>query len=213
MEHTTGSDGKNAAITHACANAKLKRRANAFWKQRVPSLRAMAMRRRRWKPSLRSRKSSPETIAAVFGSKRALLAEVINPDAFSTPSSSLSRNCARPRFVTVPLACSSDHPPGLRTTGKLIRIAADSQCCGPRTGGPRAAGRGKTASEPGSTDCFSAQRGALRHDLEAEEATDVLWTLTSYELYRMLVVERRWEPLRYETWLENLLIQNLLVSR
>ncbi len=28
---------------------------------------------------------SPKTIAAVFGSKRALLAEVINPDAFSTP--------------------------------------------------------------------------------------------------------------------------------
>ena len=28
---------------------------------------------------------SPKTIAAVFGSKRTLLAEVINPDAFSTP--------------------------------------------------------------------------------------------------------------------------------
>src|SRR5260370_40079181 len=28
---------------------------------------------------------SPKTIAAVFGSKRALLAEVINPEAFSTP--------------------------------------------------------------------------------------------------------------------------------
>src|SRR6266446_9757698 len=28
---------------------------------------------------------SPKTIAAVFGSKRALLAEMINPEAFSTP--------------------------------------------------------------------------------------------------------------------------------
>ncbi len=50
----------------------------------------------------------------------------------------------------------------------------------------------------------------LRQDLPLEEATDVLWTLTSYELYRMLVIERRWPPERYETWLANLLIQHLL---
>lgn len=50
----------------------------------------------------------------------------------------------------------------------------------------------------------------LRQGLPLEEATDVLWTLTSYELYRMLVIERRWPPERYEMWLAQLLIQHLL---
>ncbi|HEX6484310.1 MAG TPA: hypothetical protein VF043_36160 [Ktedonobacteraceae bacterium] len=56
------------------------------------------------------------------------------------------------------------------------------------------------------------EQGALRHGLSLEEATDVLWVLTSYDLYRMLVVERGWEPVRYETWLAQLLIHHLLAS-
>jgi hypothetical protein len=41
----------------------------------------------------------------------------------------------------------------------------------------------------------------------------VLWALTSYYLYRMLVVIQRWEPERYEKWLAQLLAKPLLVSR
>jgi hypothetical protein len=58
-----------------------------------------------------------------------------------------------------------------------------------------------------------SEQEALRHGLSLEEATDVLWALTSYDLYRMLVVEQRWEPERYETWLAQLLAQLLLDSR
>jgi hypothetical protein len=50
----------------------------------------------------------------------------------------------------------------------------------------------------------------LRPGLSFEEATDVLWALTSYDLYRMLVVEQGWEPVRYEMWLARLLIEHLL---
>ena len=57
------------------------------------------------------------------------------------------------------------------------------------------------------------EQEALRPSLSLEEATDVLWALTSYDLYRMLVVEQHWEPERYETWLAQLLAQHLLVSR
>ena len=56
------------------------------------------------------------------------------------------------------------------------------------------------------------EQGALRPDLSLEEATDVLWALTSYDLYRMLVVEQHREPERYETWLAQLLVQHLLAS-
>ena len=54
------------------------------------------------------------------------------------------------------------------------------------------------------------EQGLLRPGLAPEEASDALWSLTSYDLYRMLVVERRWLPERYESWLAQLLIQHLL---
>ena len=57
---------------------------------------------------------------------------------------------------------------------------------------------------------FLHEQGVLHPDLSFEEAADVLWALTSYDVYRMLVVEQRWEPARYETWLAQLLIQQLL---
>src|SRR6266700_666893 len=57
------------------------------------------------------------------------------------------------------------------------------------------------------------EQGTLHPGLSFEEATDVLWALTSYDLYRMLVVEQSWEPERYETWLAQLLVQHLLASR
>ena len=56
------------------------------------------------------------------------------------------------------------------------------------------------------------EQGELRSGLELAEATDVLWARKGYDLYRMLVVEQRWEPERYETWLAQLLVQHLLVS-
>jgi AcrR family transcriptional regulator len=57
---------------------------------------------------------------------------------------------------------------------------------------------------------FLAERQRLRGDLDPDEALDVLWTLTSYDLFRMLVQDCRWQPDRYEGWLAELLTQRLL---
>ena len=54
------------------------------------------------------------------------------------------------------------------------------------------------------------ERGALRHNLSPEEALDILWSLTGYDLYRMLVIECGWEAERYENWLSQLLLDRLL---
>ena len=54
------------------------------------------------------------------------------------------------------------------------------------------------------------ERRELRSDFLLEEATDVVWALTGYDLYRMLVLDRRWEPERYEMWLARLLTEHLL---
>ena len=57
----------------------------------------------------------------------------------------------------------------------------------------------------------SLARGrALRDDLRERDAADVIHALLSPELYRLLVVERRWKPDRYERWLTEVLSQQLL---
>ncbi len=42
------------------------------------------------------------------------------------------------------------------------------------------------------------------------KARDILWALTGRDVYRMLVVERKWSSDEYESWLSEILIWNLL---
>jgi hypothetical protein len=54
------------------------------------------------------------------------------------------------------------------------------------------------------------KKSALRPDLTATAAHDILWTLTSYEIHRCLVVERKCSADRYEKWLGDTLVLTLL---
>src|SRR5256886_545638 len=154
---------------------------------------------------------SSKTITAVFGSKRALLAEVINPEAFSTPvkllieelratedpSRRLSLVAQITRQAYEPLASSLEL---LRTAGAVAPELAD---LAQQVEARRRRNQARLIVS-------LREQGMLHPGLSFEEATDVLWALTSYDLYRMLVVEQGWEPVRYETWLAQILIQNLL---
>ena len=66
--------------------------------------------------------------------------------------------------------------------------------------------RGNQARLAGYLD----ERGLLRSDLVPDEATDIIWTLTSYDVYRALIGERHWPPGRYQTWLAETLAVTLL---
>jgi len=46
-----------------------------------------------------------------------------------------------------------------------------------------------------------AELGALPKGTTVETATDLLWVYTAPELYRMLVIERKWSTDRYRAWL------------
>lgn len=51
---------------------------------------------------------------------------------------------------------------------------------------------------------------SLAKGLTLQKARDILWTLTSRDMYRMLVVERKWTPDEYEKWLAQVLANTLL---
>ena len=154
---------------------------------------------------------SPKTIAAIYGSKRALLAEVINPDAFSTPV----------KLLIEELRATEDPSRRLSLVAQITRRAYESLVSELellRTAGavaPELADltqqvEARRRENQARLIASLHEQGVLRPDLSFEKATDIVWALTSYELYRMLVVEQRWEPTHYETWLAQLLIQQML---
>lgn len=154
---------------------------------------------------------SPKTVSAVFGSKRSILAGLINPDAFNTRFQQLLEELrATPepaqRLLLVAQITRQAYEPLvsefelLRTAGAVAPELAD---LARQIGARRRENQFRLIA-------YLHEQQALRHDLSPEEAADVLWALTSYDLYRALVVEQRWPPDRYETWLAQLLIQHLL---
>lgn len=50
----------------------------------------------------------------------------------------------------------------------------------------------------------------LAKGITIEKARDILWTLTSRDMYRMVVMERGWTSDEYEKWLAQLLVKSLL---
>jgi AcrR family transcriptional regulator len=55
-----------------------------------------------------------------------------------------------------------------------------------------------------------AKRGTARAGLTLPRVRDVLWMFTGHDVYRMLVVERRWSSDAYERWLADTLVRTLL---
>lgn len=57
---------------------------------------------------------------------------------------------------------------------------------------------------------FVAKQRSLKTGLSESEAYDILWAFTGRDLYRMLVIERKWTSEAYEKWLAQHLINTLL---
>jgi AcrR family transcriptional regulator len=58
-----------------------------------------------------------------------------------------------------------------------------------------------------------AAGGQLRPELRERDAADIIHALVSPEIYRLLVVDRRWSSERYARWLTQTLIAQLTVGR
>jgi AcrR family transcriptional regulator len=59
---------------------------------------------------------------------------------------------------------------------------------------------------------FLAERGYLRDGVTADEATDILWTCSSVELYELLVLQRGWSLPRFAQFVAEFMIVSLLPS-
>jgi AcrR family transcriptional regulator len=153
---------------------------------------------------------SPKTVSAVVGSKRDILAGLVNPAAFDPPIKDL---LDRVRASTEPLrrielvaSITRRVYESLGAEFELLRTAGGVATELVELGRQIEARRRQNQS---SIVTQLRDNGLLRRDRSLEEATDVLWSLTSYDVYRMLVSERHWAPERYERWLTAVLVEQL----
>jgi AcrR family transcriptional regulator len=58
-----------------------------------------------------------------------------------------------------------------------------------------------------------ARAGALRNKMRERDAGDIIHALMSPEVYGLLVIDRGWTSDRYERWLSEILIDQLLASK
>lgn len=152
-----------------------------------------------------------QTVYAVFGSKRGILAELLDQDSFGPDYQELIRQ----------VEATTDPAIKVRFPARFARQIYDAQS----STFDRFRGAGVVAPDLASLEkereCYryEAQKhliaflhdsGRLRKDLTITKARDVLWTLTGRELYRMLVRERGWSSDAYEKWLADTLASALL---
>ncbi|MEO8956467.1 MAG: helix-turn-helix domain-containing protein [Ktedonobacteraceae bacterium] len=154
---------------------------------------------------------SPKTVSAVVGSKTAILAELVNPAAFDIHIQHLLnqlRTSQEPlQRVRLVVLITRRVYESLSSEFELLRTAG---VVAPELADLAQQIEARRRQRQAYLVADLREQGVLRHDLSLEEATDVLWSLTSYDLYRMLVMKQGWEASRYESWLTTLLTGHLL---
>ena len=156
---------------------------------------------------------SVPTVYAVFGSKEGIVGELLDAARFGGEYES----------ATARVHDAKNGAERLRGVAAIARQVYESE----RAEIDQLRGAGVVSPELGAREKEVQERrfqgqlrnaevliasGELRPGLDQRAAAEILWTLTSRDLYRMLVVERGWSAERYETWLGELLIGALLAT-
>jgi AcrR family transcriptional regulator len=160
---------------------------------------------------------SPETVYNAFGSKGALLGAVVSAsirgDTAATPLRrrpviDAIRDADRPRdALELYGALLAEVNPRLVPLLRVMREVApgDPEIADllARLGTDRLDGMREFAAN-------LARNGWLRDGVSRREASDVLWTQGSPEVYELLVIERGWSARRYGRWVAETLAAALL---
>jgi AcrR family transcriptional regulator len=154
---------------------------------------------------------SPKTVTAVFGSKIGVLTELVRPSTFGQryqqPLERLQTDADPVQWVALTASITCQVYNALAPELDLLRGAAS---IAPELTELARQVEARRRANQERLITYLLSQGVLRQGLQPEEATDELWALSSYDLYRLLVVERGWASERYEAWLAHVLLQRLL---
>ena len=149
--------------------------------------------------------TAAETVYAAFGTKAALLAEVVSAAARGGDDRAIAEQ-EGPKLVAAAAThreqldlFAHDIADRLSRTAPLLRVVAGAAPTSPELATLLAGIHERRRRALGIVPGMLAARGALR--LGAEEATETIWALASPELYQLCTGEGGWSHERYATWL------------
>jgi AcrR family transcriptional regulator len=149
------------------------------------------------------------TVYAAYRSKKGLMAELLNRARFG------------PTFADLVKEAHHEVDPGarVRVTARIARQVFDAE----RSEMELLRGAGVVSPDLGDEERertryagqkrlidFLVAEGRLRDGLDASTARDVLYALTSRDVYRLFVIVRGWSASKYETWLGDTLVASLV---
>lgn len=154
---------------------------------------------------------SAKTVEAAFGSKRGVLAALVDPLASAGP----------PRDLVDQIRAAVDPRDRLRLVAELTRRAYEAAvpefelmrsaaAIAPEIADAARQVDSRRRDNQARLAAFLAQRGVLRGDLDPDQAADIIWTLTGYDVYRALVTQRHWPAGQYQDWLAATLAASVL---
>lgn|SRR5215469_4372415 len=154
---------------------------------------------------------SAKTVEAAFGSKRGILTALVDPLTSAGP----------PRDLVDRIRATDDAGRRLELVAELSRrtfeasapefeLLRGAAAVAPEIAAAAEQIESRRRDNQARLTGYLRERRCLREDLTPGEATDVLWALTSYDLYRTLVAQRGWPADRYQGWLGETLVASLL---
>jgi AcrR family transcriptional regulator len=157
---------------------------------------------------------APQTVVATFGSKPRILAELIRRQAFGARHADLIRqieHAPTPHEQVALLAAINRQvyeagQPELELLHAAAGTAPELQQVRHDLDAERREGQRITLDR-------LAERGALDAAGDLDALADLVWALSSYEVYRALVVDSGWPPDRYESHMAALLVRTVLGPR
>jgi TetR/AcrR family transcriptional regulator of autoinduction and epiphytic fitness len=158
-----------------------------------------------------------QTVYAVFGTKRAILAELLATRTVGDDDAAALSDRADWR------AMEAETDP----RRQIAALAAIATRVGSRIAGLYEVMAGAAGSDPEIAAMYRqrqqaryqdqrrvaellAARGVLRSGLPAARAADIIWAIANPRTQRALVADRQWPAAEYESWLADLLAASLL---
>lgn len=156
---------------------------------------------------------STKTVEAVFGSKRGVLRALVDPlVSTGLPRDLIDQIRAAPdplhRLELVAKLCRRVYEasqPEFELMRGAAAVTPEVEAVAAQIDTDRLVNQARIIT-------YLREAGRLRDDLTEPEAGDVIWSLTSYDVYRALVVRRLWAAARYENWLARTLAESLLTG-
>jgi len=151
------------------------------------------------------------TVYAIFGSKTGIVSAILDAARFGSQYQDLVREAMQTADPRARLKFAARIPRRIyESESSVMDLLRGAKAVAPNLAFAEAERDCQRYDSQKGLVQYLVQTRSLRPGLTMERARDILWTLTSRDVYRMLVGERGWTAQEYEDWLSEAIVERLI---